>query len=469
MRLNRFGLALMALALAALSGCTPQQDMGVTKNATGPDALPQHGVVLPFRPAPGLAVRRPNDQIAQDFLDLEFHMESGQALPVLTRFEGSITVAMAGAVPPTARADVLVLIRRLKAEAGLDLTLLADGSPAALTLNFERKALLHRIDPSAACFVVPNVSTLSEYRRRRGSEDLDWTGLRLRTRAAVFLPGDASPQEIRDCLHEETAQALGPVNDLYRLPDSVFNDDNFQSVLTGFDMLMLRLHYAPDFTNGMSEAEVTARLPEVLARLNPGGAGSGTWSAPDTLRVWLDQVGLALNGAASSEVRYAAARRSLSIALGQGWQDNRLGFSYYILGRMQAPRGGAGTASAYDAAEADYAAAARIYQTLPDEGVHLAHALMQLAAIALARGQEDQAIALADRTMPLARVAQNAALLATVMLIKAEALAATGHGDAARELRLDSLAAARYGFGAEPEIRARAAEIAALAQQNFPG
>ena len=49
---------------------------------------------------------------------------------------------------------------------------------------------------------------------------------------AVFLPGDVSPQEIRDCLHEELAQALGPVNDLYRLTDSVFNDDNFNTVLT---------------------------------------------------------------------------------------------------------------------------------------------------------------------------------------------------------------------------------------------
>ncbi len=47
---------------------------------------------------------------------------------------------------------------------------------------------------------------------------------------------------MRDCLHEELAQALGPLNDLYRLSNSVFNDDNFHSVLTGFDMEMLRLH-----------------------------------------------------------------------------------------------------------------------------------------------------------------------------------------------------------------------------------
>jgi hypothetical protein len=60
---------------------------------------------------------------------------------------------------------------------------------------------------------------------------------------AVFIPSDVSPQEVRDCLHEEVAQALGPLNDLYRLPDSVFNDDNFHAVLTGFDMLILRTYY----------------------------------------------------------------------------------------------------------------------------------------------------------------------------------------------------------------------------------
>ena len=50
---------------------------------------------------------------------------------------------------------------------------------------------------------------------------------------------------MRDCLHEELAQALGPLNDLYRLPNTVFNDDNFHSVLTGFDMTILRATYAP--------------------------------------------------------------------------------------------------------------------------------------------------------------------------------------------------------------------------------
>src|SRR5690606_11375306 len=116
---------------------------------------------------------------------------------------------------------------------------------------------------------------------RRRSDVVDWTTLAARDRAAVFIPSDTTPQEVRDCLHEEIAQALGPLNDLYRLPDSVFNDDNFHTVLTGFDMLMLRIHYAPELANGMPRAAVMARVLEVLDRLNPGGAGrGGSFSGP---------------------------------------------------------------------------------------------------------------------------------------------------------------------------------------------
>ena len=76
---------------------------------------------------------------------------------------------------------------------------------------------------------------------------------------------------MRDCLHEELAQALGPLNDLYRLSDSVFNDDNMHTVLTGFDMLILRVFYSPALRSGMTRAEVAARLPAILAQLNPAG------------------------------------------------------------------------------------------------------------------------------------------------------------------------------------------------------
>ena len=440
------------LPLLTLLACAPAQ-VSVTKSNLAVELLPPAGPMLAFPAQSGLPSLRPNEQIAQDFLDLEFHMESGQSLPVLTRFDGPVTITLTGQIPPTARADLLKLISRLQTEAGIDLRITS--APANLTVEFAPKAALRRFEPTAACYVVPNVSSLQEYRAKRGTLAVDWTRLTRRTREAIFIPSDTSPQEVRDCLHEETAQALGPLNDLYRLPDSVFNDDNFQSVLTGFDMLMLRLHYAPEFANGMPEAQVAAQLPALLARLNPAGETGAGWTAPDTPRVWLDAVATALGPDTPAETRQSAARQMLAIAQAQGWQDNRLGFAWFALGRLLAARDP-------DAARAAFTAAARVYAALPDGGVHLSHALMQLAALDLASGQPDAAITLADQALPKAQLAQNAVQMATLMMVKAQALTLLGRDDQAQALRLDTLPAARYGFGNDPQMRARAAEIAAL-------
>ena len=448
------------LILLTLTACAPSA-IGVTKSSLRADQIAPPGPMLSFPAATGLPPRRANAQIAQDFLDLEFQMESGQSLPVLTRFDGPVSITMTGNVPPTARADLERLITRLHAEAGIDLRLV-QATPANLTVEFAPKAALRRFEPTAACFVVPNVSSLAEYRAKRGTLVLDWTRLTRRSREAIFIPSDTSPQEVRDCLHEETAQALGPLNDLYRLPDSVFNDDNFQSVLTGFDMLMLRLHYAPDFANGMPKAQVAALLPALLAHMNPSGEAGAGWTAPDTPRVWLEDVATALGPDTPANARLNAAQRLLAIAQQQGWHDNRLGFAWFVLGRLQAPNDPS-------AAKAAFTAAARIYTALPDDGVHLAHALMQLAALDLASGQPDTAIALADQALPKAQLAQNAVLMATLMMVKAEALTLLGRDDQAQALRLDTLPAARYGFGNDPQVLARAAEIAALGQHGPNG
>ena len=451
-----FGVLLVA-------ACGQSPATGVSKSAITADGIatkPQPAMIFPVPSA--VMPNRSNGQIAQDFLDLEFHMESGLVLPVLTRFDGPVTIGMAGNVPPTAPGDLALLMTRLRNEAGLDVVPASPGSAALITIDFEPQAVLKQLEPTAACFVVPNVSSLAEYRSLRGSEALNWPSLTTRRKAAIFVPSDTSAQEVRDCLHEETAQALGPLNDLYRLPDSVFNDDNFQSVLTGFDMLMLRLHYAPELQSNMPEAEVRARLPALLARLNPAGDYAGNWSQPDTPREWIDAVARALGPNTPASARLPAARTMLDIAKSRGWQDNRLGFAWYAYGRMQAPHDPL-------AAEADYTNAAHIYAGLPDGGIHLSHALMQLSAIALATGRPELAISLADQALPLAKVGQNAALEATLLLIKSQSLGRLGRTGDAAKLRLDSLAAARYGFGSDPEVRAREDDIAALAQHPAGG
>jgi len=440
-----------------LAGCNTVPPAQVSMNrpaeVTAGTPLPPLQSFAPVRPA---AVTRSNADIARDILDLEFRMESGRALPVLSRFEGPISVAMIGEVPPSAPSDLSRVMSRLRAEAGIDIRPAQTGT-ASVTIDFQPRAAMRRAVPSAACFVVPRVGSFAEYLAARNSGQTDWATLARRDRVAIIVPSDTSPQEVRDCLHEELAQAIGPLNDLYRLSDSVFNDDNFHTVLTSFDMLVLRVHYDRALTSGMTEAEVAARLPAILSRLNPagdhGGNGGSAQMAP---RAWVDAVEAALNPRGSDSARINAAQRMLAIARAQGWQDNRLAFSWFALGRAQVGRDVTAASAAFRQAQA-------IWQRLPGGAIRSAHVDMQLAAFALADGRFAEALALTDRAIPVVKGAENAALLATLLMIQSEANSALGRDQQARAARLDSLGWARYGFGTDTLVRARLSDIAGLA------
>ena len=434
-------LSILALALITLAACAPPAQ--VSKNRPPAETGIGFGT-------PGLVAARPSGTggLARDFLDLTFAMESGRQLDRFTRFEGPVTVGFTGAVPATAPGDLNTLVTRLQAEAGIDISVV-DG-PARITVAFVSRAEMRRLAPTAACFVVPNVGSLAEYRRLRGKPQVDWALIPARERAAVFIPADTSPQEVRDCLHEEIAQALGPLNDLYRLSDSVFNDDNFHSVLTGFDMAILRLTYSPRITTGM-------RRDQVALALFGGGAGLG----PDA-RDWIEAIETALGRSGSLPARQAAAERALALARAYGWQDNRTAFSHFALGRLTA---GSDPARALDA----FDAAAAIYARLPGGAVHLAHVDMQRAAMALAGGLPEEAARLAERSLPAVQASGNAALQTTLMLIQAEALERLGDPAAAAALRMDSEPFARYGFGPENVVKARMRDIRAVADRAEAG
>ncbi len=450
------------IALFSLAACAPAPTAQVSLSRPTADLSTASA---PLDPGIGTQQRsttlaRTNTSIARDYLDLVFRMESGRVIPAFSRFEGPITVTLTGSVPASAPNDLDRVLARFRAEAGLDVQAIT--GPAAITVQFLPRATMQAVVPSAACFVVPRVSGWDEYRASRNTATLDWTTVTVRDRVAIFVPSDTSPQEVRDCLHEELAQAMGPLNDLYRTDDSVFNDDNFHTTLTSFDMLVLRTHYSPELRSGMTQGQVAAVLPSILARLNPsGGAASAT---PGDLepRSWTAAIETALGPRGSDAARRAAAARAVSIAMAQGWRDNRLAFSYFALGRVNVRTDVGQAVIAFSQAQ-------RIYQTLPGGAVHAAHVDMQLAAFALSAGQTEEAIRYADRAIPVVRQAENAALLATLNLLKAEALEMSGRGAEASALRLDTAALARYGFGTEVQVRARTAEISALARRGSRG
>ena len=447
--------ALALLACLALAACAAVPSAPPPDRRAAGEALPPMKMFSEMT-APQAA--RPNGQIARDFLDLAFQMESGRPVPLMTRFEQSVTVRVAGPAPANLGPDLAALLRRLRREAGIDIHR-TDAEAANITIQVVPRATLQSLVPQAACFVAPRVASWAEYRRVRRSQQVDWTALTSRDQAAIFLPGDVSPQEVRDCLHEELAQALGPLNDLYRLPDSIFNDDNFHAVLTGFDMLILRAYYAPELRNGMTRAEVAARLPAVLARLNPGGERPAGPPASPTPRRWIEAIETALGPGTSPARRRAAAERALQIAEDQGWTDNRAAFSLFALGRLTLPVDG-------DTALAAFLGAGQIYGADPATRIQAAHVAMHLAAFALSTGQADAALEIVNRNLAPAMRGQNASLLSTLLMIKAEALEDLGRASEARAVRLDSLGWARYGFGPDSEVRGRLREIAALSPKG---
>ena len=436
-----------------LGACVPGTSTDTaTRAATHSEStLPRMKAFATPRPVPP---SRSNRDIERDFMELVFQLESGRTLPTFTRFETPISIRVTGKPPASLMPDLNRLIHRLRTEAGIDIARTRT-QQANITIEAVSRAQIQRHLPKAACFVVPNISSLSEYRAAKRKRLTNWSTMQQREKLAIFVPNDVSPQEVRDCLHEELAQALGPLNDLYRLPDSVFNDDNIHTVLTGFDMLILRAYYAPDLKTGMSRGQVAARLPAILSRLNPAGNGRAARMDPSTPRSWVRAIQTALGPGAHPAQRRAAARQALQIAKSSGWHDHRRGFSHFVVGRLL-------QGSDPDLARNQFAIADQFYRQTPGTSLHRAYAASQLAAYAITQGRGDDALALIIQHLATAERYENAALLASLMMLRAEALDLTGRVAEARAVRMDSLGWARYGFGSDWAVRAKLREISGL-------
>ncbi|MCV6594604.1 MAG: DUF2927 domain-containing protein [Silicimonas sp.] len=443
----------LGLALAALTACAAEET-----DRRSHDLAPLPPMQL-FPTRSGTEPLASNAMIARDFLDLSFQLESGQTLPRFTRFEGPITIATKGRLPGSLNRDLDALLTRLKREADLDIRRAGTADTASIVIQAIPLADLQRAAPNAACIVRPNVTSWSDFRARRNAPDTQWQNLTERRQLAVFLPADEPPQEIRDCLHEEIAQALGPVNDLFRLSESIFNDDNFHSVLTGHDMLILRATYDARLQSGMTRAQVAARLPEILARLNPAGGRAGIAPPAPARNAWTRTITTAMDNRLPRERRRLAAERAVSMAAIEAGTPAQMGLSYFWLGRLSLARHP-------DRALTAFLAAHRIYQSRPELRVQSAQAALQLAAYQLSTGRSRAAIKLVDDHLAVARASENAVLLSQLLFVKAEALRLDDRIREAGKVQRDALAWARYGFGSDTEVRNRAAEILAISPRS---
>ena len=444
---------IFAIYCLVLVGCASQPPLEVSHNSTVLVANTKMQTFPNMRTA--RLVHRSNIDIAEEFLDLSFALESGQNILRLTRFSGPITVSITGSAPDTVVRELDLLLARMKSEAGLNIARVS-GGVSNIHVETLPKKQLQSMFPTAACFVVPNVAGWSDYRRKRFKKTVDWTRLEERTLITVFMPNDVSPQESRDCLHEEIAQALGPVKDLYRLPDSVYNDDNFNIALTSYDMLILKAYYASEIQNGMTKSQVAAVLPQILARLNPAGQSLPPLRLPKTSRSWIDAIETALGPSAGANKRRSAASRAVQIAKSNGYNDHRLGFSHYARAQVS-------LYSDPQLAAADFDRAYIIFKTLFGRNdIHTANAAVQMASLSLSSGKYDLALDFINSSIPAARGAQNGSLLFSLLAMKSEVYVGLERFADAKSLKQEAISWGHYGLATNAEISNRLAQVAAL-------
>lgn len=184
---------IVACALGFTVSCAPvPQDAPPSRAVALTSVLPPMRV---FEKPVVTPARRSNTEIAQDFLDLLFRMESGRAVPQLTRFEGPITVRATGQTDLTMIRDLDALIGRLRSEANLNIMRVAADEPTVITVQAVPRATMQSAVPRAACFVVPRLTSWDEFKIARRTPQVDWTTLTRCDRAAIFVPSDVPPKK----------------------------------------------------------------------------------------------------------------------------------------------------------------------------------------------------------------------------------------------------------------------------------
>ncbi|HEU0220911.1 MAG TPA: DUF2927 domain-containing protein [Paracoccaceae bacterium] len=422
-----------------MTGCAGPAPVSAPPEAALPDrpSLPGQGAAL--EPGP---VHQSNRDIADDFVDLVFHPEGGRELPRLLRFEGRIRVGLVGAGLAAHTGELEALLARVRREAGLDIARAERAEAAEIRVTEAPRRQMLELFPSAQCFVVPRHYGWGEFAiALRRNELPDWAALEALREATVFVPSAARPIEIRECFQEEIAQALGPANDLFRLPETVFNDDNVHANLTRFDMLILRVLYDPRLAPGMGREAARRAAREVLAEINPAGRDlarrRGLRPAPE----WEAIMARLYRGGLSRAERRQALREALRIAETVPQPDHRLALTLDML------------------AEAEYAERPELSEGLlrraldsllahyPRDDLRVAAIRLHLAQTKLRLGRPQLGLDLAEAALPVFVAYDEPLRIAQCYQLRAIALSALGRVEEARASALEGDRWARLALG----------------------
>jgi hypothetical protein len=165
--MNRMRRMILPLALM-LNACVP-----VTPSDTASRGVIVNSTFSPMKtfgaPRTSRAVNSNND-LALNFIELPFRLESGRDVPFFTRFKQPITVRVKGAPPSSLGSDLTTLLHRMRTEANIRISQTSDNAPANVTIQAVSRAEIRRALLHAARFVVPNISSIDEYRSARRTD-----------------------------------------------------------------------------------------------------------------------------------------------------------------------------------------------------------------------------------------------------------------------------------------------------------
>lgn len=91
------------------------------------------------------------------------------------------------------------------------------------------------------------------------------------TRGLIVVKAETRGLLRRSCLHEETVQSLGLLNDDPGVRPSIFNDDQEFALLTRHDEYLLRILYDPRLSPGMSAARGMPIVRRIVEDIGPDG------------------------------------------------------------------------------------------------------------------------------------------------------------------------------------------------------
>ncbi len=250
-----------------------------------------------------------NESLVDAFIDLTHFSEDGERYLHLHRFEGPVTIAMAGEASQPYAGFLENLVGLIREESGVD-----------LSVNAQAPNILIRFVPGEEFFPETTIQCAIVFGRPGWAELLQDPARYARptkgtsavlSRMSVFIPDTIEPYKVRECLLEETVQALGTWNDLYGLGPTMFNDDNAHAWPTKLDFLMLRVLYDADMTAGLDLIGTRSKALEILTRINPQGIGAPPLPATRLLefRSWRTQLRKLADADHSEETRLAFAKQ----------------------------------------------------------------------------------------------------------------------------------------------------------------